>query len=252
MDGRGTVAAPREAAGERPDLTAGERPALAGFDVTFVPGDPPRAGCFAAFRLDADRGQAAAAEQLAAFGHRATVDLLLPAEKSVRRRHVPAVLLPVARALPLLLEVQGSPATTATARLWAAVMTAGLGLIARGRLHPAVSPGGVDAWRAGPLGPDDHHLLGQLAEVMPPLGHAVPLPGAKPPLRARSPAFLIAAAWDALADTLPRTAAAATASGGPLFAAAEPTPADGTTALVGRGVRWPRRRGQLRPARPAR
>ncbi len=226
MDGRGTVAAPREAAGERPDLTAGERPALAGFDVTFVPGDPPRAGCFAAFRLDADRGQAAAAEQLAAFGHRATVDLLLPAEKSVRRRHVPAVLLPVARALPLLLEVQGSPATTATARLWAAVMTAGLGLIARGRLHPAVSPGGVDAWRAGPLGPDDHHLLGQLAEVMPPLGHAVPLPGAKPPLRARSPAFLIAAAWDALADTLPRTAAAATASGGPLFAAAEPTPAE--------------------------
>ena len=73
--------------------------------------------------------------------------------------------------------------------------------------------------------PIDHRLLEQLAEVMPPLGHAVPLAGAKPPLRARSPGFLIAAAWDALADTLPRTAAAATVSGGPLFAATEPTPA---------------------------
>ena len=108
---------------------------------------------------------------------------------------------------------------------WASVMTAGVGLIARGRLHPAVSPSGVDAWRAGPLDPGDHILLEQLANAMPPLGHAVPLAGAKPPLRVHSPAFLVAAAWDALADTLPRTSAAATASGSTLFAATEPTPA---------------------------
>ncbi|MGA3219384.1 MAG: DEAD/DEAH box helicase [Acidimicrobiales bacterium] len=225
MERRGTVIAAREGAGERPDLTGDERPTLAGFDFTFVPGDPPRSGCFAAFRLDADRGQEHVDEQLGALGDQVTIDLLLPAEKSVRRRQVRATLLPVATALPLLLEVEGSPATTATARLWASVMTAGLGLIARGRLHPAVSPGGVDAWRAGPLGPEDRRLLEQLAEVMPPLGHAVPLAGAKPPRRVHSPAFLIAAAWDALADTLPRTAAAVAVSGGALFAATEPTPA---------------------------
>jgi superfamily II DNA or RNA helicase len=205
-------------------------PALAGLDFTFVPGDPPRSGCFAAFRLGAGRGRQVpddqlADDQLACLGHQVTIELALPAGKSVRRRPVPAVLVPVATALPLLLDVEGSPATTATARIWASVLTAGLGLIARGRLHPAVSPGGLDAWRAGPLGTGDHALLEQLAQAMPPLGHAVPLAAAKPPLRAHSPAFLIAAVWDALADSLPRTAAAVTASGSALFAAAEPTPA---------------------------
>ncbi len=217
MEGRGTVMAAREGAGERPDLT--------GLDFTFVPGDPPRAGCFAAFRLDADQGQELTDGQLGVLGPEVTIEIVVPTEKSVRRRPVPAVLLPVATALPLLLEVEGEPAPTATARLWASVMTAGLGLIARGRLHPAVSPSGADAWRAGPLGPDDHRLVEQLAEAMPPLGYAIPLGAGKPPLRAHSPAFLIGAAWDALADTLPRTAAAATASGGPLWAATEPTPA---------------------------
>ncbi len=75
------------------------------------------------------------------------------------------------------------------------------------------------------MGPDDRMVLKQLAEVMPPLGHAVVLEGVKTPLRIHSPAFLIAAAWDALADTLPRTAAAETANGNPLFAATKPTPA---------------------------
>lgn len=199
--------------------------ALAGFDLTFVPGDPPRSGRFAAFRLDCRDGEELPVRQLAAFGDEATIELALPAGKSVRRRRVPAVLLPIATALPLLLDLEDSPATTATARIWASVMTAGIGLIARGRLLPAVSPNGVDAWRAGPLDPADHLLLEQFASAMPPLGHAVPLAAVKAPLRVHSPAFLVTAAWDALADTLPRTSAATMASGCALFAATEPTPA---------------------------
>jgi superfamily II DNA or RNA helicase len=135
------------------------------------------------------------------------------------------VLLPIATVLPLLLELEDAPGTTATARLWASVMTAGIGLIARGRLHPAVSPNGADAWRAGPFDTADHNLLEQLAGAMPPLGHAVVIPGERSPLRVHSPAFLVAAAWDALADTMPRTASAATASGCALFAAPETAPA---------------------------
>ena len=217
--------------------------ALAGFDFTFVPGDPPRSGRLAAFRLsgghnehgthgthgdhggDGDHGGELPDDPLAGLGGQVTIELALPAGKSVRRRRVSATLLPIATALALLADLEDSPVTTATARLWASVMTAGVGLIARGRLHPAVSPSGVDAWRAGPLDPGDHILLGQLANAMPPLGHAVALAGAKPPLRVHSPAFLVAAAWDALADTLPRTSAAATASGSMLFAANEPTSA---------------------------
>jgi superfamily II DNA or RNA helicase len=201
------------------------RPALAGTDFTFLPGDPPRSGHFAAFRLGTEQGQELADDPMAALGQPVTIELALPAGTSVRRRRVPAVLLPVTTALALLLDVEASPTITATARIWASVMTAGLGLVARGRLHPAVSPGGLDAWRAGPLGPDDHVLLGRLAEAMPPLAYAVPLENVSSPLRVHSPRFLITAAWDALADTLPRTAAAVTATGSPLFAAPELTPA---------------------------
>ena len=197
---------------------------LAGLDFTFVPGDPPRLGRFAAFRLDGDQGEEPS-ERLMGLGDQGTIEMALPAGKSVRRRRVSATLLPVSTALRLLLDLEDSPVTTATAAAWASVMTAGIGLIARGRLRPAVSPSGLDAWRAGPLDPGDHILLEQLASAMPTLGHAVLLAPVNPPLRIQSPAFLITAAWDALADTVPRTSAAAVASGSPLFAAMEPTPA---------------------------
>jgi superfamily II DNA or RNA helicase len=199
--------------------------ALAGVELTFVPGDPPRSGRFAAFRLAGEAGEAFPDDQRAGLGEQSTIELALPAGTSVRRRRVPATLLPIATALPLLLDLEDSPVTTATARAWASVMTAGVSLIARGRLHPAVSPSGVDAWRAGPFDRGDHVLLEQLANAMPPLGHAVPLATVKPPLRVHSPAFLVTAAWDALADTLPRTSSAVTASGSALFAATEPNPA---------------------------
>ena len=77
----------------------------------------------------------------------------------------------------------------------------------------------------GPFDPSDHILLDQLANAMPPLGYAVPLAEVKSPLRVHSPAFLVTAAWDALADTLPRTSAAAAASGSALFAATGSTAA---------------------------
>jgi len=197
--------------------------ALAGFDLTFMPGDPPRSGRFAAFRLDGDDAKDPRNDQLAGLGEQGTIELALPASKSVRRRGVTATFLSIATALPLLLDLEDSQTTTATSRIWASVMTAGIGLIARGRLRPAISPSGVDAWRAGPLDPGDHILLEKLANAMPPLGHAVPLVSPRPPLRVHSPEFLVAAAWDALADTLPRTAAAATVNGSILFAATQST-----------------------------
>ncbi len=204
---------------------AGTRDALVGFDFTFVPGDPPRSGRFAAFRLDGDNVDYLRDDQFTGLGEQGTIVLALPAAKSVRRRRVAAILLPVATALPYLLELEDSAVTTATARVWASAMTAGVGLVARGRLRPAVSPSGADAWRAGPLEIGDHILLEQLANAMPPLAHAVVMPGVKQSLKVHSAAFLLAAAWDAIADTLPRTAAAATANRSSLFAATEPTSA---------------------------
>ncbi len=55
-----------------------------------------------------------------------------------------------------------------------------------GRLLPAISPGGYDAWRAGPLDPADEEWLARLAAAFPPPAHALPVEGSRP-LRVRSP-----------------------------------------------------------------
>ncbi|MHB1536579.1 MAG: DEAD/DEAH box helicase, partial [Acidimicrobiales bacterium] len=84
---------------------------------------------------------------------------------------------------------------------------------------------GIDAWNVGPLDPDDLRLLDRLADAFPAAAYPLPLTG-KPPLRLHQPAWLIRAAWDALADVMVRSPAAELIAGGPLFAAEEPQPAE--------------------------
>ncbi len=185
--------------------TAGaRRAAIAGDqDVTFLPADPPRSGVLVLYQrssapVPADR---ALADE---------VEMLLPSAtgNAVRRRVVPARLLKVAEALDVLAFAgAGNVPMTPSAAAWARAFTVGLGLLARGHLFPTVTSDGWDAWRAGPLDPADRRLLAELAAAFPPTAHALPL-GTGSPLRTRSPEALIRAAWDALADTLPRTAAA--------------------------------------------
>ena len=128
----------------------------------------------------------------------------------IRKRLVSADLVPVADALPSA----GYPGTPADrwrcggpSAVWAAAATAGVGLVARGRLLPTVTADGADAWRAGPLDPADLAWLAELAAAFPAAAHALAVPGSRP-MRLRSPESLIRAFWDAIADTLVRTAAA--------------------------------------------
>ncbi|HEY1733786.1 MAG TPA: hypothetical protein VGG23_05015, partial [Acidimicrobiales bacterium] len=139
------------------------------------------------------------------------VDVVLPnaTGRGVRRRTVSARRVPITDAILLLrdldVEIPGVAA-------WSAAFAAGLGLVARGRLYPSVTPAGWDAWAAGPLDPADRRLLAQLATAFHPAAHAVALERSSP-LRVHSAAGLIRAAWDGIADTLPRTAAAAVVTG---------------------------------------
>ncbi|MBZ9643743.1 DEAD/DEAH box helicase, partial [Streptomyces sp. PSKA30] len=87
-------------------------------------------------------------------------------------------------------------------------------------LPPGLTRIGYDACRAGPLDPDDSSHLCAVAAALPYEGHAVPLPGPGP-LLLPEPEALMRSFLDAVADTLPRTPAAAHACGGP-FAAQEP------------------------------
>ncbi|GAA2729003.1 DEAD/DEAH box helicase [Streptomyces nogalater] len=137
-----------------------------------------------------------------------------------RRHRVPALTLPLAGALPLLVRARRDPAAHPATACWGAAALHALRLVARGRLLPGLTPAGHDAWRAGPLQPDDLAHLRAIAAALPPEGHAVPLPGPGA-LRLPEPEALVRSFLDAVADTLPRTPAAPHASGRP-FAAQAP------------------------------
>ncbi|WP_410565894.1 DEAD/DEAH box helicase [Amycolatopsis sp. cmx-4-61] len=112
--------------------------------------------------------------------------------------------LSVVEALPELLgETEG---------FWPTAARAALRLVAAGRLLPGVTGAGHDAWRAGPLDPGEAAWLRDLAAAMPP--------------DERAPGPLLRAFLDAVADTLPRTPAAAKAAGTRLFAAVAPQRAE--------------------------
>ncbi len=93
---------------------------------------------------------------------------------------MPALTLPLAEALPLLVRARRDPAAHPATACWGAAALHALRLVARGRLLPGLTPAGHDAWRAGPLEPDDIAHLRAVAAAPAPEGHAVPLPGSGP------------------------------------------------------------------------
>ncbi|MEW1611913.1 MULTISPECIES: DEAD/DEAH box helicase [unclassified Streptomyces] len=143
-----------------------------------------------------------------------------PEQPGVRSAEVPAALLSVADALPVLVRARHQASAHPATRCWGAAALHALHLVARGRLLPGLTAGGHDAWRAGPRDAEDVAHLRATAAALPPEGYAVPLPGIDPP-ELPDPEALIGSFLDAVADTLPRTPAAAYAMGAP-FAAREP------------------------------
>ncbi|WP_329552101.1 DEAD/DEAH box helicase [Streptomyces sp. NBC_00696] len=139
---------------------------------------------------------------------------------AVRRRSAPALTLPIEAALPLLVHARRDPTAHPATACWGAAALHALRLAARGRLLPGLTPSGHDAWRAGPLEPEDIAHIRAVAAALPYEGHAVPLPGPGP-LRLPEPEALMRSFLDAVADTLPRTPAAPYTSGMP-FAARAP------------------------------
>ncbi len=190
-------------------------PAVSPGDVVFVPDDPPRRGSLAVLgpptRL---RSCDDTVELVTSVGGGA----------GVRRIHREARWMPVADALPALLAVDPAKVNRSTAA-WAAATRAGLGLIARGRLLPVRTDKGYDGWRVGPLDESDERYLTRLAAAFPPQAHALPLAGHRP-IRIASPEAAIRQWWDAIADSLVRTPAAAAVAGHDAFAAVVPTRVD--------------------------
>ncbi|MFG3113909.1 DEAD/DEAH box helicase [Streptomyces sp. NPDC048197] len=192
--------------------------------AVFMPAQPPRAGRIALWRPDGgplpEPGTDArddGAQQTAAEVTQLTV--ARRHGSGARARTVPAVLLPVAEAVPLLVRARHDPAADPAAACWGAATLHALHLAARGRLLPGLTPEDTDAWRAGPLDPDDIAHLRAIAAAMPAEAYAVPLPGSRP-LHLPDPVDLVRRYVDAVVDALPRTPAAELVAGAPFAASA--------------------------------
>ncbi|WP_369244857.1 SNF2-related protein [Streptomyces sp. R41] len=198
-----------------PAATPAEISELARCCAVFVPADPSRTGCVAFWRPEGDSPPPVAS------GSAEELTVALPADEGVELVTVPAVLLPVRAALPVLTRARAAPQVHRATAFWGAAAVLALQFAARGLLLPGLSASDHDTWRTGPLRAQDLERIRELAAAMPPHAHAMPVDGAEPP-RLPEPEPLLRAFLDAVADALPRSPAAALAAGGPSFAAPEP------------------------------
>lgn len=199
--------------------------ALADGAAVLLPTDPPRRSLIGFWRPDGGPplpgGPPGDGTSGPSTARQQSLTVLLPdGSGTVDVREVPALLMPAQHALPVLTRAYAA-GTGTTAAFWGAAAVHALEIASRGGLLPGVSPAGYDAWRLGPLTARDREVLARLAAAMPPLAHAVPLPGDGPP-RMPAPESQLSAFLDAVADGLPRTPAAGHASGGAAFAGEAP------------------------------
>ncbi|WP_107470576.1 DEAD/DEAH box helicase [Streptomyces sp. ERV7] len=192
--------------------TPSEIDELARCHVTFLPADPARLGRIAFWHTDGSAPHAFSghAEELTVVG------------ADVEPYAVRAVLLPVRAALPVLTRARPRADASRAAAFWGTAALRALQLAARGLLLPGLTATDHDAWRIGPLGAEELGSVRELAASMPPEAHAVPLDAGGEPLLLPEPEVLVRQFLDAVADGLPRTPAAALATGSPAFAADPP------------------------------
>ncbi|KUF15225.1 DEAD/DEAH box helicase [Streptomyces silvensis] len=198
-----------------PAVTLSEISDLSRYCVVFVPGDPARTGHVAFWHSDGDTPPDTQA------GTVGELTVATPGGANIEVATVPASLLLVGAALPVLTRARTMTGAHPTAVFWGTAAVLALQLAARGLLLPGLSESDHDAWRAGPLNTDDQERLRDLAAAMPPAAHAVPLDATTPP-RLPAPERLLRHFLDAVADTLPRSPAAVSAAGHPAYAAPEP------------------------------
>ena len=209
-------------------LTREQARLLARCAAVFEPGDPARTGRVTFW--DADGAPPPASPALPpAWPAAEPGEALLCTPQGPRT--LPVLRLPVGEALPVLLTArreygdgsgegaQSGGGPHPAAAFWGAAAALALHLTARERVLPGVSAGGYDAWRVGPLDSEDVLRLRELAAAAPPEAFAAPVPGTE---LLPEPDGLLRAFLDAVADTLPRTAAAEAATERAAFAAAEP------------------------------
>ncbi|MGY9073033.1 MAG: DEAD/DEAH box helicase [Acidimicrobiales bacterium] len=186
---------------------------------TFLSADPVRESCFVVWDPADPGGMFARTGDptllAAAAGEPIDVELVLPALRGTKVAQIAGRRVTVSDALDHLAAVGVSDKTTSSELGWSAVVRSALGLIARGRLLPWVSPDGWDTWRVDPLDSDDLRRVEQLAAALPAAAHCTASTTGSG--RIVDPVWAVRQMYDAAADTLVRSPAAAMCAASPVF-----------------------------------
>ncbi len=151
------------------------------------------------------------------------LEVVVPSGGGVRRTTVKAGAVRIADVLDDLLRLGPDDLASASVRAWAQAARVAVELISKGRLQPSISEEGFDTWTIAPLTEHDLEIRAALAGWLPPEAHCLPIAGQRP-LRITAPEVAMTAFYDAIADSMPRTAAAGIISQQRAWAG--PTPAD--------------------------
>lgn len=186
--------------------------------ATLVPVDPARGSWFALWD-PAQRGGliAPSFEDLA----NDEIEVLLPRKSKVERILVPVARLPLPQAIEFFAALPRTAPAHASMHAWASVVRAALGLVARGRLMPWVSPLGWDTWRVDPLDHDHVLHVEALARALPAVAHC--LPSGPGPDSISDPVHIVRFCFDAVGDRMVRGPAAPIVTGNPIFSHRNPT-----------------------------
>ncbi len=181
--------------------------------------DPPRESFFCLWNPE-DRGGLFAAGEGAPVEatERVELELVVPRSRGTHRVSVTGLRLGVPAVLDELVALPASDPVSASVRAWSAVARSALGLVARGRLLPTVTPEGWDAWRIDPLDIEDRDHLAALARALPAFAHCTPVARG----RITAPEVAIKACYDAVGDALVRSPAAETVCSSPVFSSRQP------------------------------
>ncbi|MGZ4759993.1 MAG: DEAD/DEAH box helicase, partial [Acidimicrobiales bacterium] len=195
--------------------------------ATFLPGEPGRTARLALWPADGVTGAAAEAEL-------GVVALAVSSRDRIRAARMTAHLVPISQVLDELVQLAPDAPVSRSVAAWGHVARVAVGLAARGRLQPAIVSG-RDTWVLAPLTEHDRQVRAALAAWIPPEAHCLVVaddgtggPGPSPaarssapgsdPLTMLAPTAAVSGFYGAVADTLPRTAAAGIASGLPAWA----------------------------------
>ena len=198
-----------------------------GMELTFVASDPSRGSWFCLWNPEDPGGLLGAEAEHPGPGcpesevegrERAEVELVLRRRRGTHLVTVSGSKLGMADAIDDLASLSAAVPVSNSVRAWAAVVRSGLGLVARGRLLPTVSPEGWDAWRVDPLDIEDRNHLTALARALPAAAHCTPVAKG----RITEAEVAVKACYDAVADALVRSPAAELVSASPVFSAPGP------------------------------